>query len=88
MIEQAEPLLMSSIGSDYRIDRSKESFAYAQGIKKPYGKLNDVLEWCKSELTGDWRWQMVEMSATDRPGYYIFYFDSDRDCCAFALKWC
>jgi len=69
------------------IDREKESFPYAQGIDKPYGTLGDVLEWCKSELVEDWRWQMVEMSATDRPGRYIFYFDSDRDCLAFTMKW-
>ena len=86
MIGQTEPLLMREKTSN-RIDRSKDSFAYAQGIEKPYGSLGDVLDWCKSELTGDWRWQMVEMSATDRPGRYIFYFDDSRDCFAFALKW-
>ena len=70
------------------IDRDKTSFAYAQSIEKPYGTLGDVLDWCKTELTADWRWQMVEMSTQNRPGRYIFYFDSDRDCCAFAMKWC
>lgn len=67
--------------------REKESFAHAQAIEKKYGTLGDVLDWCKTELTDDWRWQMVEMSATDRPGRYIFYFDSERDCLAFTLKW-
>ena len=69
------------------IDRDKTSFPYAQAIDKDYGMLDHVLDWCKSELTDDWRWQMVEMSAGDRPGRYIFYFDSDRDCLAFSLKW-
>ena len=73
---------------DIYVDRDKESFGYAQGIDKAYGTLGDVLDWCKSELTADWRWQMIEMSATDRPGRYIFYFDSERDCLAFTLKWC
>jgi len=67
--------------------REKDSFAHAQAIEKLYGGLGDVLDWCKSELTEDWRWQMVEMSGTDRPGRYIFYFDSERDCLAFTLKW-
>lgn len=69
------------------IDRDKSSFSYAQAIDKAYGTLGDVLDWCQSELTDDWRWQMVEMSTQGRPGRYIFYFDSDRDCLAFTLKW-
>lgn len=68
--------------------RDKESFAYARGVYKVWGGLEPMLSWCKSELTADWRWQMVEMSTDQRPGYYIFYFDSDRDCAAFTLKWC
>jgi hypothetical protein len=67
--------------------RSRESFAYAQEITKPWGGLESVLDWCKQELVADWRWQLVDMSTDQRPGRYIFYFDSERDCCAFALKW-
>jgi len=67
--------------------RDKTSFPYAQEINKPWGSLEPVLAWCKAELTQDWRWQMVEMSTDQRPGRYIFYFDSDRDCLAFTLKW-
>jgi hypothetical protein len=73
---------------DIFIDRDRTSFAYAQSIEKPYGSLDLVLEWCKSELRHDWRWQMIEMAGTERPGRYIFYFDSDKDCMAFSLKWC
>lgn len=67
--------------------RDKESFAYAKEISKPFGGLDPVLAWCKTELTGEWRWQLVDVSSDIRPGRYIFYFDSDRDCCAFTLKW-
>ena len=67
--------------------RSKESFNYAIEIHKPYGSLDEVLKWCKSELDHDWRWQMVEMSTDLRPGRYIFYFDDNRDYFAFTLKW-
>lgn len=68
--------------------RDKSSFAFAQEIIKPWGGLEPVLAWCKSELQQDWRWQMIDMSNDQRPGRYIFYFDDERDCCAFALKWC
>jgi hypothetical protein len=67
--------------------RDKESFAHAREISKPFGGLDTVIAWCKTELTGDWRWELVDVSSDIRPGRYIFYFDSDRDCCAFTLKW-
>ena len=68
--------------------RDKNSFAFAREVHKPWGGLEPMLAWCKSELQADWRWQMVDMSTDQRPGRYIFYFDSDRDCAAFTLKWC
>ncbi len=68
--------------------RSRESFAFAREVVKAWGGLEPILAWCKTELTGDWRWQLVDMSSDIRPGRYIFYFDSDRDCLAFTLKWC
>mgnify|MGYP003343209058 FL=1 len=71
---------------DYQI-RSKESFRYACEINKPFGIIDSVLDWCKSELLNTWRWQLVQPSSDLRPGRYIFYFDSDRDLCAFRLRW-
>jgi hypothetical protein len=71
-----------------RIDhRSRDSFAFAREVVKPWGGLEPVLAWCKTEVRGDWRWQLVDMSSDIRPGRYIFYFDSEQDCCAFMLKW-
>ena len=67
--------------------RDSESFAHAQEICKPFGVVEPILDWCKKELTGDWRWQLVEVSTTNRPGRYIFYFDSERDKLAFVMKW-
>ena len=73
----------------HQIDhRSAESFAYAREIQKPWGELEPVLRWCRAEITGEWRWQMVDMSTRDYGGRYIFYFDSERDTVAFALRWC
>ena len=77
---------MNTPDIEYQI-RSKESFQYACEINKPFGGLDSVLDWCKSELIHTWRWQLVQMSSDQRPGRYIFYFDSDRDYCAFVMKW-
>jgi len=67
--------------------RDKESFAYAKEIAKPFGQLDVIIDWCRTELSGEWRWQLIRTSTDREPGRYIFYFDSDRDCCAFTLKW-
>jgi hypothetical protein len=67
--------------------RDKDSFSYAQEIAKEFGILETVLEWCKEELIGEWRWQLIDVSSDRKPGRYIFYFDSERDCLAFTMKW-
>jgi hypothetical protein len=67
--------------------RLGESFTHAQEIARPFGQIDRVIEWCKTELIGEWRWQVVTTSSDRAPGRYIFYFDSDRDAAAFALFW-
>lgn len=67
--------------------RDKESFRHACEISKPFGGLDAVIDWCRSEMVDTWRWQLIQTSTDHSPGRYIFYFDSDRDCCAFLLKW-
>jgi hypothetical protein len=67
--------------------RASDSFVYAREITKPFGGVDRVIDWCKSELEGEWRWQLVEMSSDIKPGRYLFYFDSERDCFAFSLQW-
>lgn len=67
--------------------RDRVSFDHAQEIIKPFGQIEQVIDWCKNELTDEWRWQLVEISSDRRPGRYIFYFDSERDCLAFVMKW-
>lgn len=67
--------------------RSEESFAYSHALTKRTGILDHVIAWCKQELEGDWRWQLIEVSSQLGPGRYIFYFDSERDYFAFLLKW-
>lgn len=72
--------------ADYQV-RDKESFSYAKEITKPFGKIDKVIAWCKTEMVSDWRWQLIDVSSDIRPGRYVFYFDSERDFCAFLLTW-
>jgi hypothetical protein len=67
--------------------RDKDSFDHAHEIVKPFGMIETVLNWCKSELRGDWRWQLIEMSSDIKPGRYCFFFDDERDYLAFVMKW-
>ena len=67
--------------------RDRDSFKHSQEIAKPFGTIELVLDWCKKELSGDWRWQLIEVSAAHKPGRYIFYFDQERDYFAFVIKW-
>jgi hypothetical protein len=76
-----KPILRPPV--DYR---DKESFNYAKEIVKPIGAIENVLDWAKAELAGEWRWQLCEISSNNRPGRYIFYFDNERDYLAFLLK--
>ena len=59
--------------------RDRDSFAFAKEIIKPFGAIESVLDWAKKELVGEWRWQLVDVSSTSRPGRYIFYFENERD---------
>jgi hypothetical protein len=67
--------------------REGDSFPYRHEITKPFGCLDDILAWCQTELTGEWRWQLIEVSSDIRPGRYVFYFDTERDGVAFLLQW-
>ncbi len=67
--------------------RDRASFHYAREIVKPFGMIESVLDWCKSELQHDWRWQLIEMSSDNKPGRYCFFFDEEKDYCAFLIKW-
>jgi hypothetical protein len=67
--------------------RQAVSFNHAKEIVKPFGQIESVLDWAKTALEQEWRWQLVETSSVHRPGRYIFYFDSERDYLAFVLKW-
>ena len=67
--------------------RNRDSFDHAHEIVKPFGAIEQVLNWCKTELRSDWRWQLIEMSSAIKPGRYCFFFDDERDYLAFIMKW-
>lgn len=67
--------------------RNRDSFDHAHEIVKSFGVIEHVLNWCKIELRGEWRWQLIEISSDIKPGRYIFYFDDERDYLAFLMKW-
>ena len=67
--------------------RDRNSFNHASEIVKPFGVIETVLAWCKSEMRGEWRWQLIEMSSDRKPGRYCFFFDDERDYLAFLMKW-
>jgi len=67
--------------------RQAISFEHAVEITKPFGVIEQVLDWCKSGMINEWRWQLVEISSDRRPGRYIFYFDSEKDYLSFVMRW-
>jgi hypothetical protein len=73
--------------NEIKLSRTAESFPYHAEIAKPSGHLDHIIDWCKAECRDTWRWRLIDTSDNHRPGRYMFYFDSDRDACAFTLKW-
>lgn len=65
----------------------KLCFAYAKDISKPFGKLQEILDWAKINCKPGWKWQLVDPPSDIRPGRYIFFFNNERDYFAFCLKW-
>jgi hypothetical protein len=70
--------------ADYR---TKDSFQYSCEISKPFGGIDRVISWCKTEIQDDWRWELIDVSTNLGPGRYNFYFDNERDYFAFTLCW-
>lgn len=62
-------------------------FRYYQEIEKHTGAIDDIVNWCKSEISTEWRWQLLEVSSNTKPGKYRFFFETENDYCSFLLKW-
>lgn len=67
-------------------DRSADTFPRHSVCYLPFGELEQVLTWCRTQCKSDWRWAPIETAAADK-GQYKFYFDSDSDAVAFLLQW-
>ena len=69
-------------------DRNKDAgFNHAKDIHKPFGKLQEILDWAKDNCKPGWRWQLVDTPSDIRDGRYIFFFNDEKDYFAFCLKW-
>ena len=45
------------------------------------------ITWSKQELEHEWRWILDETGGGDGLWKYRFFFQSERDMCAFTMKW-
>lgn len=66
--------------------REAASFKYAIRLERPFGWVDSAIQWCRTELIDEWRWQLIRPSNDISPGEYVFYFDADRDYFAFSMK--
>jgi hypothetical protein len=65
----------------------KNIYNYTVEIVKPQGVIDDTLSWCKEQIAGDWKWDLIDFSTSRQPGKYAFYFVKERDYLAFTIKW-
>jgi hypothetical protein len=51
--------------------------AFKTTITLPYGKLGEVIDWCRKNCTGDFKF---EESVSYQHNYiYMFYFEQEQD---------
>lgn len=57
-------------------------------IHRPYGTLDPVITWCKSECR-NWAWNVTSNEDPPHPQdwSYQFYFAREQDYMAFILRW-
>ena len=89
MQNAVNPISNDTISSDREIFYGDQiGFRFAVTIFKPRGVIDQVLQWCQTEMSdGDWRWQLVSTSGQNMPGRYIFFFNCEADYSLFLLKW-
>ena len=64
----------------------ERNLKYRCDVHKDFGKLDDLVEWCKKEVIGDWGWHIARYPNSEQPGHYIFFFEHHSEYFAFALK--
>ena len=60
---------------------------YSVIVNREYGHLNEVLEWTRENITNDWGWDIWSEPASAHPTSYKFFFETQEDLVAFALRW-
>lgn len=56
--------------------------AYKVKVPLNYGELRPIIEWCERNLIDEWRYME---DPNDQWASWIFFFESERDYCAFLL---
>ena len=59
---------------------------YETEIDIPYGKLGEIIDWCKDHCEKDWGWIIVDPVSYNVAGKYSFKFESEKDYFTF-LVW-
>lgn len=77
------PLLDSKEG--YSQVEELVSCKYYERLTKPFGVLDEIIDWCSRENSGDWHWTLENVNGTEAS--YVFFFASDKDYLSFLLKW-
>lgn len=57
--------------------------AYKVQVKLPYGELQPIVEWCDRNCVDEWRY--MEDPNGDMYNSWVFFFENERDYCAFLL---
>lgn len=56
--------------------------AYRANVEVPYGKLQQIVDWCERNCSDDWRY-MEDIH--NQWGGFEFFFNSEKDYVAFLL---
>lgn len=65
----------------------KQRLHHKVSVQFPFGELDPVIKWSKSNLHGLWKWEMIQMPGGHAKGKYIFHFEDDKDLEVFCLRW-
>lgn len=57
---------------------------FETNVNIPYGELKNIIKWCNSNCSGEWRYLVID-DAGDCPGNYKFRFEEERDLLTFLL---
>lgn len=59
--------------------------AFKTDIQLPYGKLGEVIDWCRKNCVGEWKFHEHYNTVNIKNPEYTFYFENERDLITFTL---